>query len=76
MWLDNKLEEHHAVFNILGDDVGEAYKRARFYGESMVEFKFAVKYFILGTDKEIHCIPTPDPKKHIIDYYDQYAKRN
>ena len=68
MWLDNKLEEHHAVFNICGDDYAEAYSRAKFYGDSLIDFKFASKYFIIGTDKEVHCIPTKDSNRDLADY--------
>lgn len=67
--------EDYRCFPILDGNIGGAVERADFYGTTLMEFKFAVKYYVLIMDDEVFCFPTLTDTHDMYDYL-HYIQRD
>lgn len=67
MLTQQEIEDYRS-FPIVNGDIGGAVERADFYGTTLMEFDFAVKYYVLIMDDEVFCFPTIDNKHDMYDY--------
>lgn len=66
----NPLEQHHVVFSGSINEFSEIYQRANTYGQLLIDFRFAKKYFLLINHTDVHVIPT-NSDADIFHYYEQ-----
>lgn len=60
----------YCCFPIVDGNIGNAVERADIYGTTMMEFKFAYKYFVLIVEDAVYCFPTLRTDRQFADFMD------
>lgn len=64
--------EFARAFKISDDNIGNALDSADNYGQSLVDFRFARRFFVLMLDDQIICYPTDQDDRNLSVFLEYY----
>jgi hypothetical protein len=62
-------------FKINADDIDSAVQSANTYGQTLIDFRFVCRYFLLIINDVVLCFPTDDSRANMSKFIEYYNLR-